>query len=70
MSKALITIPLSLVRSFIVVRLHPYEQVSHSVSYKRKNVGACICLFVVRGLPQPMRKTGRETTTLRYIDTP
>ena len=32
----LVIIPLSLVRSFIVVRLHPYEQVSHSVNYKRK----------------------------------
>jgi len=36
----LVIIPLSLVRSFIVVRLHPYEQVSHSINYKRKNVGA------------------------------
>ena len=61
-------IPLSLVRSFIVVRLHPYEQVSLLVNYKRKNVGACICPFVVRGLPQPMRKTDRETPTLEYID--
>ena len=26
-------------------------------------MGACICLFVVRGLPQPMRKTVRETST-------
>lgn len=42
----LVIIPLSLVRSFIVVRLHPYEQVLLSVNYKRKNVGAYICLFV------------------------
>ena len=31
--------------SFIVVRLHPYEQIILTVNYKRKNVGACICLF-------------------------
>ena len=66
----LVIIPLSLVRSFIVVRLHPYEQIILTVNYKRKNVGACICLFVVQGLPQPQQKTDRETTTLRYIDTP
>ena len=41
----LVIIPLSLVRSFIVVRLHPYEQIIPTVNYKRKNVGACICLF-------------------------
>ena len=34
--KRLVIIPLSLVRSFIVVRLHPYEQVSLSINYKRK----------------------------------
>ena len=66
----LVIIPLSLVRSFIVVRLHPYEQIILTVNYKRKNVGACICLFVVQGLPQPQQKTDRETPTLRYIDTP
>jgi len=44
----LVIIPLSLVRSFIVVRLHPYERVSHSVNYKRKNVGACICPFCIQ----------------------
>ena len=36
---------------------------TYSDDYIRKNVGACICLFVVRGLPQPMRKTVRETST-------
>ena len=25
------------------------------------------CLFAVRGLPQPLRKTNRETPTLEYI---
>ena len=45
MSKTLLFIPLSLVRFFIVVRLHPYEQILLTVNYKRKNVGACICLF-------------------------
>ena len=27
------------------------------------------CLFNIRGLPQPQRKTDRETPTLEYIDT-
>ena len=56
----LVIIPLSLVRSFIVARLHPYEQVSLSVNYKRKNVGACICLSHSSGLPQPIAKEQTE----------
>ena len=35
---------------------------------QKKNVGACICLFVVQGLPQPQQKTDRETTTLEYTN--
>ena len=34
-----------------------------------KSAGAYICPFDFRGLPQPQRKTDRETPTLRYIDT-
>ena len=66
----LVIIPLSFILSFIVVRLHPYEQIILTVNYKRKNVGACICLSHSSGLPQPIAKrTNRETPTLEYIDT-
>ena len=58
----LVIIPLSLVRSFIVVRLHPYEQIILTVNYKRKSVGACICLFTVLGLPQPLLKNRQRNT--------
>ena len=34
-----------------------------------KSAGAYICPFDFRGLPQPQRKTDRETPTQEYIDT-
>ena len=68
MSKTLLFIPLSLVRSFIVVRLHPYEQIIPTVNYKRKNVGACICLFYFVAYHSHTGKQTEKHPTLEHID--
>ena len=66
----LVIIPLSLVRSFIVVRLHPYEQVSLSVNYKRKTwVLASACSTFV-AYHSPREKQTEKHPRMEYIDTP
>jgi len=38
--------------------------------YKKKNVGACICLFVDRGLPQPIGINRQRNTHVGVYNTP
>ena len=66
----LVIIPLSLVRYFIVVRLHPYEQIILSVNYKRKNVGACICLSHPSRPTTALQKEQTEKQPRWSIQTP
>ena len=54
---------------FVLTNTQSQKDLISINNYKQKNVGACICLFVVRGLPQPLRRTIRETLTFGVYNT-
>ena len=57
--------------SFRVARIHPVRTGSTSLSdYKKKNVGVYICLFAVRGLPQPLQVNRQRNTHVEVYYTP